>query len=293
MNLKAVSLTAVAVAAFTTPALAHHSFAMFDAEQTVTMQGTVKEFEWTNPHSWLRIMVRDAKTDQLLLWALELSSPVLVAPMVGITDAPTRAVVRELGAGLVSTEMVAAEAVVRSTDAAFTLLDFPSGVEPVAAQLVGADPAMMADAAQVCVARGAQLVDVNLGCPVPRVVNRGSGAALARDVAATARVLGAMVQAVRVPVTAKMRLGWDHSTINAPELARALADVGVAMVTVHGRTRCQKYEGAADWAAIGSTPWSAVCRAAPVIGLSQPAAATMAMASIGCALSSGRPGGRR
>ena len=179
--------------------------------------------------------------------ALELSSPVLVAPMVGITDAPTRQVVRELGAGLVSTEMVAAEAVVRSTDAAFTLLDFPAGVEPVAAQLVGADPAMMADAAQVCVERGAQLVDVNLGCPVPRVVNRGSGAALARDVAATARVLGAMVAAVGVPVTAKMRLGWDHHSINAPELATALQDVGVAAVTVHGRTRCQKYLGSASW----------------------------------------------
>jgi len=181
---------------------------------------------------------------------LELSSRVLVAPMVGITDVPCRRLTREFGAGLVSTEMVAAEAVVRSNDAALALLDFPSDVSPVAAQLVGCDAAVMSDAAQVCAERGASVVDVNLGCPVARVVNRGSGAALARDIRSTASVLGAMVQAVRVPVTAKMRLGWDHQTINAPELARALQDAGVAAVTVHGRTRCQKYEGRADWAEI-------------------------------------------
>lgn len=186
----------------------------------------------------------------LRVGGLELSSPVLVAPMVGITDAPCRAICREFGAGLVSTEMVAAEAVVRSTDAALHLLDFPEQVSPVAAQLVGCDPGVMADAAVVCVERGAVLVDVNLGCPVSKVVSRGSGAALARDVHATARVVAAMVAAVPVPVTVKMRLGWDSSSINAPELARALADAGVAAVTVHGRTRCQKYEGTADWVEI-------------------------------------------
>jgi tRNA-dihydrouridine synthase B len=181
---------------------------------------------------------------------LELSSPVLVAPMVGITDAPCRELCREFGAGLVSTEMVAAEAVVRSAEAALHLLDFPDSVSPVAAQLVGCDPSVMAGAAQVCVERGAVLVDVNLGCPVSKVVSRGSGAGLARDVKATVGVVAAMVAAVRVPVTVKMRLGWDHDSINAPELARALEDAGVAAVTVHGRTRCQKYEGRADWAEI-------------------------------------------
>ncbi len=183
------------------------------------------------------------------LWvgALELSSPVLVAPMVGITDAPCRELCREFGAGLVSTEMVAAEAVVRSTEAALHLLDFPGDVAPVAAQLVGCDPVVMAEAAQVCVERGAVLVDVNLGCPVSKVVSRGSGAGLARDVQATVKVIRAMVAAVDVPVTVKMRLGWDRDTINAPELARALEDAGAAAVTVHGRTRCQKYEGVADW----------------------------------------------
>jgi len=186
----------------------------------------------------------------LRVGGLELSSPVLVAPMVGITDAPCREICREFGAGLVSTEMVAAEAVVRSTEAALHLLDFPTTVTPVAAQLVGCDPAVMADAAQVCVERGAVLVDVNLGCPVSKVVSRGSGAALARDVSGTVRVIAAMVDAVDVPVTVKMRLGWDHTSINAPELARALEDAGVASVTVHGRTRAQKYEGRADWAEI-------------------------------------------
>ena len=181
---------------------------------------------------------------------LELSSPVLVAPMVGITDAPCRELCCEFGAGLVSTEMVAAEAVVRSTDAALRLLDFPATVSPVAAQLVGCDPAVMAAAAQVCVEQGAVLVDVNLGCPVSKVVSRGSGAALARDAGAAVRVISAMVAAVDVPVTVKMRLGWDWGSINAPDLARALEDVGVAAVTVHGRTRCQKYEGQADWAEI-------------------------------------------
>ncbi|MHB8717599.1 MAG: tRNA dihydrouridine synthase DusB [Candidatus Dormibacteria bacterium] len=178
---------------------------------------------------------------------LDLDSPVLVAPMVGITDAPCRQLCRELGAGLVFTEMVAAEAVVRSTDAALHLLDFPREVRPAGAQLVGCDPRVMADAAQICVERGARTVDVNLGCPVKKVVGRGSGAALARDIRATAAVLSAMVEAVPVPVTAKMRTGWDGDSINAPELARALQDVGVAAVTVHGRTRNQGYAGLADW----------------------------------------------
>ena len=178
---------------------------------------------------------------------LELSSPVLVAPMAGITDAPFRRLAAEMGAGLVTTEMVAAEAVVRSVEASLNLLHFPADTRPVAAQLVGSDPAVMATAAQVCVERGAVSVDVNLGCPVRKVVGIGNGAALARDIGATARVLGAMVDAVDVPVTAKMRLGWDQQSVNAPQLARALQDVGVRAVTVHGRTRCQAYAGRADW----------------------------------------------
>jgi tRNA-dihydrouridine synthase B len=187
------------------------------------------------------------RRDPLRVGSLELDSPVLTAPMVGITDAPFRRLARELGAGLVSAEMVAAEAVVRRVPRTMELLTFDPAVRPAAAQLVGCDPAVMAEAATICAGRGASLVDVNLGCPVPRVTGKGGGAALARDVAAAARVVGAMVDRAGVPVTAKMRLGWDHSSINAPELARALEGVGAAMVTVHGRTRAQKYTGLADW----------------------------------------------
>ena len=192
-------------------------------------------------------MAAIAPATPLRIGPLELPSRVLIAPMVGITDRPCRTLAREFGAGLVSTEMVAAEAVVREADAALQLVDVRRDDGPAAAQLVGCEPSTMAYAAQICVEHGATLIDVNLGCPVPRVVNRGSGAALARDIHGTAAVLGAMVNAVPVPVTAKMRLGGDDSTINAPQLASALQDVGVSAVTVHGRTRCQKYTGRSDW----------------------------------------------
>ncbi|MGA2872634.1 MAG: tRNA dihydrouridine synthase DusB [Candidatus Dormibacteria bacterium] len=179
---------------------------------------------------------------------MELSAPIFIAPMVGITDRPFRALARELGAGLTCTEMTAAAALVRAPgEVAKRLLDLGPEESPVAAQLVGNDPRMMADAAQICIAQGAQMVDVNLGCPVPKVVRLGSGAALARQIDQAAAVVAAMVEAVGVPVTAKMRLGWDQPSINAPELARALEAVGAAAVTVHGRTRCQKYTGVADW----------------------------------------------
>ena len=167
--------------------------------------------------------------------------------MAGISDPPFRRIAAEMGAGLVTTEMVAGEAVARSIPASFKLLEFPADTRPVAAQLVGSEPAMMAHATQICVERGAMAVDINLGCPVKKVVGLGNGAALARDIHATAAVLKAMVDAVNVPVTAKMRLGWDHDHINAPELARALQDVGVRAITVHGRTRAQAYAGFADW----------------------------------------------
>jgi tRNA-dihydrouridine synthase B len=196
---------------------------------------------------------------------VELANPIFIAPMAGITDRPFRSMARELGAGLTCSEMTAAAALVRAPeDSLGRVLDLAPDEHPVAAQLVGNDPQMMADAAQICVAMGADIVDVNLGCPVPKVVRLGSGAALAREIDRTAAVLEAMVSAVPVPVTAKMRLGWDHDTINAPELARALESVGVAAVTVHGRTRCQRYTGFADWEQIARV--KEAVDAIPVLG---------------------------
>ncbi len=201
----------------------------------------------------------------LRIGCVELANPIFIAPMAGITDRPFRSMARELGAGLTCSEMTAAAALVRAPeDSLERVLDLAPDEHPVAAQLVGNDPQMMADAAQICVAMGADIVDVNLGCPVPKVVRLGSGAALAREIDRTAEVLGAMVSAVPVPVTAKMRLGWDHDTINAPELARALESVGVAAVTVHGRTRCQRYTGFADWEQIARV--KEAVRAIPVLG---------------------------
>jgi tRNA-dihydrouridine synthase B len=201
----------------------------------------------------------------LRIGALELSTPIFIAPMVGITDRPFRAFAREMGVGLTCTEMTAAAALVRAPEGvAARLLDLGPEEVPVAAQLVGNDPQVMADAAQICVELGADLVDVNLGCPVPKVVRLGSGAALAREISRTAAVLEAMVRAVDVPVTAKMRTGWDYQSINAPELSRALEDVGVAAVTVHGRTRCQKYTGWADWDEIARV--KEAVRQIPVLG---------------------------
>jgi tRNA-dihydrouridine synthase B len=196
---------------------------------------------------------------------VELANPIFIAPMAGITDRPFRSMARELGAGLTCSEMTAAAALVRAPeDSLGRVVDLAPDEHPVAAQLVGNDPQLMADAAQICVAMGADIVDVNLGCPVPKVVRLGSGAALAREIDRTAEVLGAMVSAVSVPVTAKMRLGWDHDTINAPELARVLESVGVAAVTVHGRTRCQRYTGFADWEQIARV--KEAVEAIPVLG---------------------------
>src|SRR5258708_10353995 len=155
-----------------------------------------------------------ASARPLQLGERTLPSPVLVAAMAGISAAPCGEIAVERGAGLTTTEMVAAEAVVRSQEASVKLLDFPQGVEPVAAQLVGSDPQVMAAAAQLCVERGAIAVDVNLGCPVRKVVGLGNGAALARDLHRTAEVLGAMVSAVPVPVTTNIRPGGDPQTIS-------------------------------------------------------------------------------
>ncbi len=178
---------------------------------------------------------------------LTIADPVILAPMSGITDLPFRRLVKELGAGLVVSEMIASEAMIRQNRKTLRMASNCAEEHPMAVQLAGFDPAVMADAARLNQDRGAALIDINMGCPVKKVVNRQCGSALMRDEGQAARILEAVVEAVSIPVTLKMRTGWDDSSRNAPVIARLAEDCGIRMITVHGRTRCQMYNGSADW----------------------------------------------
>jgi tRNA-dihydrouridine synthase B len=179
-----------------------------------------------------------------------LTSPVILAPMSGVTDLPFRRLVRRAGAGLVVSEMIASQAMVRTTRQSLKMGQTEPEEFPMAVQLAGCEPEVVAEAARLNADRGAAIIDINMGCPVKKVVNKQAGSALMRDPALVGRILAAAVRAVALPVTLKMRLGWDHASLNAPEIARIAEDAGVKMITIHGRTRCQMYEGTADWAAI-------------------------------------------
>lgn len=176
------------------------------------------------------------------------AEPVLLAPMTGVTDLPFRTLVRRYGSGLNVTEMVASEAAIRETRQSRQKSAWDRIEEPVSMQLVGCDPNSMAEAAKLQEGNGAAIIDINFGCPVRKVVGQYAGSALMREVPLAIRLIEATVKAVKVPVTVKMRMGWDHDSLNAPELARIAEDLGVQMVTVHGRTRNQMYKGHADWA---------------------------------------------
>ena len=180
---------------------------------------------------------------------LSIPNPVLLAPMSGVTDAPFRRLVSNLGAGLVVSEMTASEALVEGRrDALLRSEGQGTGIHVV--QLAGCEPHWMAEGARIAEAAGAEVIDINMGCPAKHVANRQAGSALMRDLDHALTLIEATVAAVRVPVTLKMRLGWDERSINAPELARRAEAAGVQLVTVHGRTRCQFYKGEADWRAI-------------------------------------------
>lgn len=178
---------------------------------------------------------------------IEIAQPVLLAPMTGVTDMPFRTLVRRYGSGLNVTEMVASEAAIRETRQSLQKTAWDPVEEPVSMQLVGCDPGSMAEAAKLQEGNGAAIIDINFGCPVRKVVGQFAGSALMREVPLATRLMEATVKAVDVPVTVKMRMGWDHASLNAPELARIAEDLGVKMVTVHGRTRNQMYKGEADW----------------------------------------------
>jgi tRNA-dihydrouridine synthase B len=175
-----------------------------------------------------------------------IDTPVILAPMSGVTDLPFRVLARALGAGLVVSEMIASWAMLRENRTTRRMATLDGS--PASLQLAGCDPAAMAEAARMGVDRGADIIDVNFGCPVKKVaVGQMAGSALMRDEAAAAVLLAAVVRAVPVPVTLKMRMGWDHASLNAPRLARIAEQAGIRMVTVHGRTRQQFYTGSADW----------------------------------------------
>ncbi|MCB2013890.1 MAG: tRNA dihydrouridine synthase DusB [Sphingobium sp.] len=174
-------------------------------------------------------------------------NPVILAPMTGVTDMPFRTLVRRYGSGLNVTEMIASPAMIRQTRQSLQKAAWHPVEEPVSMQLAGCSPAEMAEAAKLNEDKGAAIIDINMGCPVKKVVNGDAGSALMRDLPLAASLIEATVKAVSVPVTVKMRMGWDHSSLNAPELAHIAEDLGAKMITVHGRTRCQMYKGSADW----------------------------------------------
>jgi tRNA-dihydrouridine synthase B len=187
----------------------------------------------------------------LRIGTVETPGIVALAPMSGVTDMHMRRIAARFGAGLVVSEMVSSDAFVRGAEEA-RLRAEGKGIAPHVVQLAGCQTHWLAEAARLAEASGADIVDINMGCPAKHVMGGMAGSALMRDLDHAARLIEATVAAVRVPVTVKMRLGWDHASLNAPELARRAQDLGAAAVTVHGRTRQQFYKGTADWAAIAA-----------------------------------------
>ncbi len=182
---------------------------------------------------------------------IELTDPVLLAPMTGVSDLPFRKLVKRFGVGMVVSEMIASRAMLLETKNTLRMASFDPVESPFAVQLAGCDPEVMAEAAKLNEDRGAAMIDINFGCPVKKVaLNSYAGSALLRDEPLAAKILQAVASAVNIPVTLKMRMGWDHNSLNAPRVAKIAEDAGIKMITVHGRTRCQMYTGNADWAFI-------------------------------------------
>lgn len=186
----------------------------------------------------------------LRIGSIVLEDKVILAPMSGVTDMPFRRLVKKQGVALVISEMIASQAMIRQTRQSLRMSSHTPEEYPMAVQLAGCDPQVMAEAAKLNVDRGARIIDINMGCPVKKVVGGHAGSALMRDECHAAKILEATVKAVSVPVTLKMRTGWDDQSRNAPRLAKIAEESGIQMITVHGRTRCQLYTGKSDWAFI-------------------------------------------
>lgn len=178
---------------------------------------------------------------------VQLDGQVVLAPMSGVTDMPFRRLVKRWGVGLVVSEMIASRAMVHAARKTMKMATHCADEHPMSVQLAGCEPDVMAEAARLNEARGAALIDINMGCPVKKVTNGDAGSALMRDLSHAGKLLDATVKAVKLPVTLKMRTGWDDSSRNAPELARIAEESGIQALAVHGRTRCQFYKGHADW----------------------------------------------
>src|SRR5687767_6977079 len=179
---------------------------------------------------------------------IQLDSPFVVSPMAGMTDTAFRRLVkRQGGCGLVVSEMVSSEGLVRGIDRTLEYAEYTEEERPVSIQIFGGDPAKMAEAARVVEQMGANIVDVNMGCPVPKIAKHNAGCSLMREPAHAASIVGAMAKAVTIPVTVKMRKGWDDDEINAAELAKRVEDAGARAIAIHGRTAKQSYSGSADW----------------------------------------------
>lgn len=219
------------------------------------------------------------------LGSLHLASNLFLSPLAGYTNLPFRLIVRELGGlGLATTDLVNARSLIEGREKAFKLIETAPGDQPLAVQLFGSNPEEMREAAVRVAERGAASIDINMGCPVRKVCQVGGGSAMMTELSRTAKLAAGMVNAVRIPVTAKMRLGWDEQNLTAPDLARALEDAGVAAVFVHGRTRAQGFGGRVNLEGI-----RAVVRAVrriPVIGngdVTTPEAAQAMLTHTGCA----------
>jgi tRNA-dihydrouridine synthase B len=183
----------------------------------------------------------------IMIGNLALHEHAILAPMTGVSDLPFRKLVKSFGAPLVVSEMIASKAVILDKESSRRMADSEGHGGPFSVQIAGCEPEIMAEAAKLNEGRGADIIDINFGCPVKKVVNGMAGSSLMRDEPLAARILEAVARAVDIPVTLKMRMGWDSNSLNAPKLAKIAQDVGIKMLTIHGRTRCQMYKGSADW----------------------------------------------
>ncbi len=208
------------------------------------------------PCAHVRVMPRAPKSAPFLftyspkmiqIGKIQLQNNVLLAPMSGVTDLPFRRLVKKFGASLVISEMIASRAMILQTRESLKKCQQDEAIYPMSVQLAGCEPEVMAEAARLNEDLGADIIDINFGCPVKKVVNGFAGSALMKDEDLARRIMEAVVKAVKIPVTMKMRLGWNYENLNARSLAKKAEDVGVQMLTIHGRTRCQMYNGQANW----------------------------------------------